>query len=64
LSLSSKTINQIFKDFIDKQTNACDIYNIIRILLLGDDSSVNLAGMIFNLLKDKKALQNIASVQK
>lgn len=59
LSLSSKTINQIFKDFIDKQTNACDIYHIIRILLLGDDSSVNLAGMIFNLLKDKKALQNI-----
>ena len=59
LNLNNKTINQIFKDFIDKQNNACDIYHIIRILLLGDDNSINLAGMIFNLLKDKKSLQNI-----
>jgi ATP-dependent Lon protease len=59
LNLNNKTINQIFKDFIDKQNNACDIYHIIRILLQGDDNSVNLAGMIFNLLKEKKSLQNI-----
>jgi ATP-dependent Lon protease len=59
LNLNSKSINQIFKDFIDKQTNASDIYHIIRILLLGDDNSINLAGMIYNLLKEKKSLQNI-----
>jgi ATP-dependent Lon protease len=59
LNLNNKTINQIFKDFIDKQNNACDIYHIIRILLQGDDNSINLAGMIFNLLKEKKSLQNI-----
>jgi len=59
LNLNNKTINNILKEFIEKQNNACDIYHIIRILLLGDDNSINLAGMIFNLLKDKKSLQNI-----
>jgi ATP-dependent Lon protease len=59
LNLNNKTINQIFKDFIDKQNHACDIYHIVRILLLGDENSINLAGMIFNLLREKKSLQNI-----
>jgi ATP-dependent Lon protease len=59
ISLTNKTINQIFKDFIEKQNNACDIYHIIRILLLGDEQSINLAGMIFNLLKEKKSLLHI-----
>jgi ATP-dependent Lon protease len=59
ISLTNKTINQIFKDFIEKQNNACDIYHIIRILLLGDESAINLAGMIFNLLKEKKSLVHI-----
>jgi ATP-dependent Lon protease len=59
LSLNNKSINQIFKDFIEKQNNSSDIYHIIRILLLGDDNSINLAGMIFNLLKEKKSLHNI-----
>jgi len=59
LNLNNKTINQIFKDFIDKQNNACDIYYIIRVLLFGDENSINMAGMIFNILKDKKSLQNV-----
>ena len=58
-SLTNKTINQIFKDFIEKQNNACDIYHIIRVLLLGDEQAINLAGMIFNLLKEKKSLIHI-----
>lgn len=62
LNLSNKTITQIFKDFIDKQNHSSDIYYIIRILLLGDDNSINLAGMIFNLLRDKKSLQNICDI--
>ena len=36
LNLNNKTINQIYKDFIDKQNNACDTYYIIRVLLFGD----------------------------
>jgi len=59
ISLTNKTINQIFKDFIEKQNNASDIYHIIRILLLGDEQAINLAGMIFNLLKEKKSLLHI-----
>jgi ATP-dependent Lon protease len=59
VNINNKTINQIFKDFIDKQNNASDIYYIIKILLQGDDNAINLAGMIFNLLKEKKSLQNI-----
>jgi len=62
INICNKTITQIFKDFIDKQNNASDIYYIIRLLLLGDENSINLAGMIFNLLKEKKSLQNICDV--
>jgi len=57
--LSNKTISQIFKESIDKQTHGSDIYHIIRILLLGDENSINLGGMIFNLLKEKKSLHSV-----
>jgi endopeptidase La len=60
-STINKNFNVIIKEFINS-----DIYmmhKIIMIFLLGDTSNINTAGLLFNLLKDKKVEgENIAEI--
>ena len=52
--LSNKTFSSIIHDFSNKMNKPTDIYNIIKILLLGSEEQINIAGMLFLILKDKK----------
>ena len=52
--LSNKTFSNIIHDFSNKMNKPSDIYNIIKILLLGSEEQINIAGMLFLILKDKK----------
>jgi ATP-dependent Lon protease len=52
--LSNKTFSNIMQDFSNKINKPIDIYNIIKVLLLGSDEHINIAGMLFLILKDKK----------
>ena len=52
--LSNKTFSNIMQDFSNKINKPIDIFNIIKILLNGNDEQINIAGMLFLILKDKK----------
>ncbi len=52
--LSNKTFSNIMQEFSNKINKPVDIYNIIKVLLLGSDEQINIAGMLFLILKDKK----------
>jgi ATP-dependent Lon protease len=52
--LSNKTFSGVMQEFSNKLNKAVDIYNIIKVLLLGTDEQINIAGMLFLILKDKK----------
>jgi len=52
--LSNKTFSNIMQEFSNKINKPIDIYNIIKVLLLGSDEQINIAGMLFLILKDKK----------
>jgi ATP-dependent Lon protease len=52
--ISNKTFSNIMQDFSNKINKPIDIYNIIKVLLLGTDEQINIAGMLFLILKDKK----------
>jgi ATP-dependent Lon protease len=54
LKLSNKTFSNIMQEFSNKINKPIDIYNIIKVLLLGNDEQINIAGMLFLILKDKK----------
>lgn len=42
------------KDFLSKTTSIKSIFNIIFLLLLGEDEHVEIAGILLGLLKEKK----------
>lgn len=45
----------LIKNFTkDSSENICNMFNIIRLLLLGSDENCAIASLLFNLLKDKK----------
>ena len=52
--ISNKTFSNIMQEFSSKINKPTDIYNIIKVLLLGTDEQINIAGMLFLILKDKK----------
>ena len=52
--LSNKSFSSVMQDFSNKINKPIDIYNIIKVLLLGNDEQINIAGMLFLILKDKK----------
>lgn len=52
--LSNKTFSNIMQEFSSKINKPVDVYNIIKVLLLGTDEHINIAGMLFLILKDKK----------
>lgn len=50
--ISTKNFNTIMKDFIN--TEIKNMFNIINLLLIGNEQNVATATLLFNLLKDKK----------
>lgn len=54
IKLSNKTFNEVMQDFSNKINKPSYLLNIIKILLLGNDDQINIAGMLFLILKDKK----------
>ena len=54
VKLSNKTFSGVMQDFSNKINKPIDIFNIIKILLLGTDEQINIAGMLYLILKDKK----------
>ena len=42
------------KFFLEKNTTLYEMYNMIRLLLIGGQESVNVAGLLYGLIKDKK----------
>tara|TARA_B100000886_G_scaffold329631_1_gene279193 strand:+ start:1 stop:2919 length:2919 start_codon:yes stop_codon:yes gene_type:complete len=59
ISLIGKTFMNIMKDFIKKNNTITDMFNTIRLLLLGNEENVNVAGLLFEITKDKKISNNI-----
>ena len=51
--IKSQLIN-IMKNFISNKTKLINLYNIIFLLLLGDDDNIEIASLLINLLKEKK----------
>jgi endopeptidase La len=52
--VNNKSFPSLMKDFIGKNMNLLNWYEIIKLLLLGSDENINVAGSLYSLLKDKK----------
>jgi ATP-dependent Lon protease, bacterial type len=54
-TLSKMNFKNLMDEFTkDSQNNLKNMYTIIRLLLLGPDDCINIAGLLFGLTKDKK----------
>ena len=54
LSLIGKSFMTIMKDFIKKNNTLSDMFNTIRLLLLGNEENINIASLLFEITKYKK----------
>jgi endopeptidase La len=54
IDLISKTFMNIMKDFIRKNNSLSEMFQTIRLLLLGNEENINVAGLLFGITKDKK----------
>ena len=54
LELRSSTFLSIMKDFISESSNLKNMFDIIFILLLGNDDNIDIAGLLLNIVKEKK----------
>jgi endopeptidase La len=61
IDLSKKSFMNIMKDFIGKNNTIKNMYDIIRLLLLGTEENENVAGLLFGLTKEKKVGSYIIS---
>jgi endopeptidase La len=52
IDLTTKNFNLIMKEFVHGDVQ--QMYNIINLLLMGNEQNICTAGLLFNLLKDKK----------
>ena len=55
LELTSSSFLSIMKDFITDNTCMKNMYDIIFCLLLGNEENIDVAGLLLNLVKDKKS---------
>jgi len=63
LDLANKTFMTVMRDFIRNDNTIKYMYDSIRVLLLGDEENINVAGILFGLTKDKKlGSNNVANV--
>ena len=53
MDMSNKSFMNIMKDFIGKNNSVKDMFNIIRLLLLGTEENENVAGLLYGLTKEK-----------
>ncbi len=62
LKYTKMTFKNLMNEF-NKETNnnIKNMYNIIKLLLLGNDDSINIAGLLYGLTKDKKFLNTMVS---
>jgi endopeptidase La len=58
--INNKSFPSLMKEFIGRNMNLLSWYETIKLLLLGSDENINVAGSLFSLLKDKKT--NISMV--
>lgn len=62
IKLSQMTFKKLMEEFTkDSQNNLKNMYTIIKLLLLGPDDCINMAGLLFGLTKDKKIGSNIVA---
>jgi endopeptidase La len=54
MEVSSSTFINIMKNFIDRGSDVILMYNIIFLLLLGNDNNADIAGLLLGLTKEKK----------
>ena len=54
VELVNYTVLNLMKDFLSKDSNLKNMYNMIFLLLLGDDENSDIAGILLGLLKEKK----------
>lgn len=60
--LSKMTFRNLMEEFTkDSQNNLKNMYMIIKLLLLGPDDCINMAGLLFGLTKDKKINSEIVA---
>jgi endopeptidase La len=52
--VNNKSFPSLMKDFVGKTMNLFNWFETIKLLLLGSDENINVAGSLFSLLKDKK----------
>ena len=52
IEITSKNLNMIMKEFVHNDVEG--MFSIINILLMGNEQNISTAGLLFNLLKDKK----------
>ena len=52
--INNKPFPSLMKDFIGKTMDLLNWFETIKLLLLGSDENINVAGSLFSLLKDKK----------
>ena len=54
LEIINHTVLNLMKDFLSKSSTVKNMFNIIFLLLLGDDENCDIAGILLGLLKEKK----------
>jgi len=55
VEINNKSFPNLMKDFVNKITNITYVYDTIKLLLLGSEDNINIAGSLYSLLKDKKS---------
>jgi endopeptidase La len=58
LEIINTTFLNLMKDFISKKNTTKNMYEIILLLLLGNDESIDMAGLLIGLIKEKKNLNH------
>jgi endopeptidase La len=54
MELRTSTFLSIMKEFISESSNLKNMYDIIFILLLGNSDNIDIAGLLLNIIKEKK----------
>ena len=57
MDLNNKSFNYLMKDFLNNSTkNINNCYDMIKLLLMGSEDNINIAGLLFSLLYEKKTI--------
>jgi ATP-dependent Lon protease len=55
IKIKNKTFTSLMQYFSTKSDNPIEIFNIVKLLLLGTEDNINVAGMLFLVLREKKS---------